>query len=461
MRRLVLVVGVLGLVGCGGLRDMFSAHTDAVAVVGGRELGAERVAALFVRSRGLAIQSDVMTRFAHLWVNYLLFADRVLAGDSLLDSASVLAANWPAVHQILIGRFHDQIVGQRSALDSARLDSAYGAGEYRLIRHILIRADTGMSAAQIQTKRRQAERLRAQAAAGAWEGANQANEDPNAKAQNGSVGVIGRGETAGPFDAAAFGLGPGEVAPVTETPFGFHVIRRPTLGEVREQFRLGVEQRLVARLDSTYLADLPQRLHLKVRSSAPATVREVARAPMEARQSGRVLASFDGGRFTAGDLARWFDLLPARAAQQIPTATDDDLKSFVQALARNAMLLAETHEAGVRLSDEELGRLRADLAMQVIELKTALRLDSLSAGDTAAGRSRAALAGAKVDAYLGRIAEDPQGLVPVPSPLADHLRERAAWRVYPAGVQRAFDMARAQRAALDSAAGRVAPEGRP
>jgi len=460
MRRLVVVASVLALVGCGGLRDMFTAHTDAVAVVGGRELEAGRVAELFVSSRALAVQSDVMTRFAHLWVNYVLFADRVLAGDSLIDSASVLAANWPAVHQILIGRFHDQVVGQRAVLDSVRLDSAYATGELRLIRHILIRTDTGMSASQLATKRRQAERLRAQAASGGWERANESNEDPNAKGQSGTVGVIARGETVPPFEAAAFALGPGELAPLTETPFGFHVIRRPALGEVREQFRRGVEQRLVARLDSAYLAELPQRLHLKVRSGAAATVREVARDAMQARTSRRVLASFDGGRFTAGDLARWFDLLPPQTAQQIPGASDDDLRNLVQALARNAMLLAETHAAGVTLTSEEFGRLRADLSMQVLELKTALRLDSLSEADTASARSLRELATARVDVYVGRIAEDPQVLVPVPGPLADHLREGAAWRVYPAGLQRAFDMARAQRAALDSAAGRVAPEGR-
>jgi len=459
MRRLVLA-SVLTLAGCGGLRDMFTAHSDAVAVVGGRDLTAERVSELFVGSRGLAVQSEVMTRFSHLWVNYLLFADRVLAGDSLIDSAAVLAANWPAVHQILISRFHDQVVGERTSLDSAGVDSAYGAGEYRLIRHILLRADTGMSATQIDTKRRQAERLRAQAAAGGWDRANQSNEDPNAKAQSGTVGVIGRGETVQPFDAAAFALQPGEVGPLTETPFGFHVIRRPALEEIRAQFREGVEQRLVARLDSTFLAELPKRLNLKVRSGAAATVREVARDPMGSRQSQRVLASFDGGKFTAGDLARWFDLLPPQAAQQIPTATDDDLRNFVQALARNAMLLAETRTAGVELTSEEFGRLRADLSMQVLALKTALRLDSLSAEDTASGRSRKELAAARVDAYLTRIAADPQTLVPVSGPLADYLREAASWRVHAAGVQRAFDMARAQRAALDSAAGRVAPEGR-
>lgn len=448
----------LALTACSGVRDMFSAHTDVVATVGDRALGVERVADLFVRSRALTVQSDVMTRFGYLWVNYVLFADRVLAGDSLLDSGTVQTANWPAIHQILIGRFHDQLVEQGVALDSSRVDSVYRAGDLRLIRHVLIRTDTTMSAAQREAKRRQAERIRGLlAGGGSWDRANQANEDASAKAQQGTIGVIARGETVDPFDAAAFALAPGELAPVTETPFGFHVLRRPGLTEVRGQYRQGVEQRLVARLDSTYLADLPKRLHLKVRSDAPATVRDVARDPLESRQSRKVLASFDGGRFTAGDLARWFDVLPPRMQEQIPTVTDDELKSFVGALSRNAMLLAETRTAGVHLTEEEIGRLRADLETEITGLKHALGLDSLAVADTAAGRSRKELAAKKVDAYLDRIADNPQTLVPVPPPLADRLRENSGWRVYPAGVQRAFDLARVRKAALDSAAGRTAP----
>lgn len=458
MRRMVAAAGVLALLGCGGMRDMFTAHTDVVATVGDRALGSERVADLFVGSRALTAQSDVMTRFSHLWVNYLLFADRVLAGDSLLDSTSVQTASWPAIHQILIGRFHDQLVARGVALDSARLDSVYRAGELRLIRHVLIRTDTTMSAARREAKRRQAVRIQGQlAAGGSWDRANQANEDTNAKAQQGTVGVIARGETVEPFEGAAFALAPGELAPVTETPFGFHVLRRPGLAEVWGPYRQGVEQRLVARLDSTYLAQLPKRLQLKVRSNAPATVRDVARDPMESRQSQRVLASFDGGRFTAGDLARWFDVLPPRMQEQIPSASDDDLRSFVQALSRNAMLLAETRTAGVQLTEEEKGRLRTNLAGELTGLKHALGLDSLAAADTAGGKSRAQLAASKVDTYLNRIAQSPQILVPVPPPLADRLREKGGWRVYPAGVQRALDLARARRAALDSAAGRTAP----
>lgn len=455
---LVATLGLMGLTGCNGLRDMFSAHTDAVATVGSRALGAERVADLFVRSRVLTVQPDILSRFSHLWVNYVLFADRVMAGDSLLDSTTVQTASWPAIHQILIQRFHQQLVAKGVTLDSTRLDSIYQAGDLRLIRHVLIKTDTGMTAAQRTAKRRQAEGIRsAVAAGGSWDRANAQNDDPNAKAQQGSIGVLARGETVASFETAAFALAPGELAPVTETPFGFHVLRRPTLSEVRAQYQQGVEQRLVARMDSVYLAQLPQRLHLKVRSNAPATVRDVARDPLASRQSRQLLASFDGGRFTAGDLARWFDVLPPRMQDQIRTAQDEDLRSFVQALARNAMLLTEAKEAGVRLTDEEVGRMRGDLKGQVTELKHALGLDSLTAADTAGGKSRTELVGKKVDAYLDKIAENPQTLVPVPPPLADRLRGVGGWRVYPAGVQRAFDLARGRKAALDSAAGRTAP----
>lgn len=461
MRSMAVVLGaaaVAAAAGCGGVRDMFSAHTDAVAMVGDRALAAERVADLFVNSRVLTVQPDVLTRFGHLWVNYMLLGDRVLAGDSLLDSITVQTANWPAIHQILIQRFHDQLVAQGVTLDSARLDSVYQAGDLRLIRHVLIKTDTGMTPAQLAAKRRQAEGIRsAVARGGSWERANASNDDPSAKTQQGSIGVIARGETVESFDAAAFALGPGDLAPVTQTPFGFHVLRRPRLGEVRNEYQQGVEQRMVARMDSVYLAQLPERLHLKLRSSAPATVRDVARDPLTSRQSRQQLASFDGGRFTAGDLARWFDVLPPRMQDQIASAQDQDLRTFVEALARNSMLLAEARKAGVRLTQDEQARMREDLQGQVAELEHALGLDSLAPADTAGGQSRTELVAKKVDAYLDQIAQNPQTLVPVPPPLADRLREVGGWRVYPAGVQRAFDLARARKAALDSAAGRTAP----
>ena len=460
MRRAVAVLAVLALAGCGGVRSMFSAHENAVAAVGGRELSAQRVADLFAGSRVLPLQAEVMERLAHLWAGYVLFGDRVLAGDSLLDSASVLAASWPNVEQMIIGRYHDQMAEQQVKLDSAQLDSIYAAGDLRLIRHILVRTDTAMTPAQRAAKRRQAERIRAQlAAGGSWERANQTNEDPSAKARGGEIGVIARGETVPAFDSVAFALAPGQLGPVTQTQFGFHVLQRPRLSEVRAAYRDGVRQRLVAHVDSTYLAQLPEKMHLTVRSEAPAAVRGVVNDPVAARQSRQVLATFDGGQLTSGDLARWLDILPPQTEQRLQSARDEDIKGFVTAIARNEMLLMQARKAGVHLDSTEYGQLRLALQQQLADVRRALGLDSVTAADTASRKARAAFVARRVDAYLGRIAVNPQQLVPVPASLVDLLGQRESWRVYPAGVQRALSLARERRATLDSAAGRAAPGG--
>ena len=65
MRRYIAVLGVFALAGCGGVKDMFSAHKDAVAVVGNRELSAQRVADLFLSSRTLPLPAGVGVRVAH------------------------------------------------------------------------------------------------------------------------------------------------------------------------------------------------------------------------------------------------------------------------------------------------------------------------------------------------------------------------------------------------------------
>jgi parvulin-like peptidyl-prolyl isomerase len=52
------------------------------------------------------------------------------------------------------------------------------------------------------------------------------SDDANTSLQGGDLGVVGRGELHPDLEKAAFGLGPGQVSAVTESPRGFHILQQ-------------------------------------------------------------------------------------------------------------------------------------------------------------------------------------------------------------------------------------------
>src|SRR5206468_6058720 len=99
-------------------------------------------------------------------------------------------------------------------------------------------------------KRRQAEQLLPQARGAGPHFAQLAtrySDDPGSKVQGGSLGLSQRGQFVQAFEDAAWQLEPGAVSAVVKSPFGYHIIRRPPLGEVRAAFASGVEDRATDR----------------------------------------------------------------------------------------------------------------------------------------------------------------------------------------------------------------------
>jgi len=450
LRRLaVLSATALSLAGVSGCRDALSAHADVVARAAGQELTATRLAELLGPQKAVALRREVIDRIADLWVDYQLFGAALAAGDSLTDTATVLAASWPAVMQRLANRLHDTLIASQPELTAQQVDSAYDAGSERWLDHILVAVKPDTTPEVRAAKRRVAEGYLAQLRAGAPFARVATRSDDRGTASNGgSLGLVGRGVLVKAFEDAGWALAPGQTSDVVETTFGYHIIRRPALAEIRDSFRVRLRDVQIGRLDSLFLDSLVNKSGIKVRGAAPAAVRAIVVDPRSAKTSSRVLATYSGGKVTSSGMARWLQAFPGQTRGMILQADDSTLREFVKSIARNEVLLEMVHDRGMALSvaerDTILERFRADIAQ--LEVAMGVAPESLAA-DPLARRDRAAAAAQRVDAYFSAIAVNPprRAFFEIPPFLADRLRARYPWNISPAGVDRALEQAQALR----------------
>jgi hypothetical protein len=269
--------------------------------------------------------------------------------------------------------------------------------------------------------------------------------------QGGALGVSERGQFVQAFEDAAWQLAPGGVSGVVKSPFGYHIIRRPALAEVRDSFRTSLEERLMYRLDSLYLDSLAIKRRIEPVSRAAALVRAAAGDLDDARSSTRVLVRYRGGSFGVKDLVRWLAALDPSVAQALPQATDEQITQFLKVLVQRQLLLQQADSAGVTLTGDDWGQLRAQHDSAITILGAVLNLTRQMLQDSASTpEARLAFAMARVHDYFDRVVRGRARFYPVPPFLAERLRARADWRVDQAGIRRALERAKEVRATADS-----------
>ena len=117
-------------------------------------------------------------------------------------------------------------------------------------RHILVKCEKGASAAMHATKKKGAEALRKQLLDGAdfAELANAHSDCPSGKQSGGDLPPFERGKMAQEFEKAAFEQEIGEIGPIVQTKFGYHIV------EVQKRIEPSEEElELLKKQTSSYL----------------------------------------------------------------------------------------------------------------------------------------------------------------------------------------------------------------
>ena len=460
MRRAGLAVLIAGsaLTGCSSFRDVFSSHAETAARVGTRQLKSAYVADIITRVGGPNANPEAAEVVTNIWVDIMLFGNRIAQGTLKPDSALLERLLWPQLAQTRSGVWHDTLVARRPAPSQAAVDSAYDGEGIRVFQHILVSA-SGPKAADTAKAKADAERLLPQARAGNFgKLAAQQSADPGSKADSGYLPPGPRGAFVVEFDTTAWRLKPGEVSGVVKSQFGFHIIRRPSLAEVRERMGAFLKQSQGALQDSLYFVALNEKNNVTVKSGAAAAVRSALGDLGGARKSSKVLVSFRDGAFTVGDFARWMGALGTPQLGQIRQANDTLLITFLKNLAQNTILLREADSAKITVNPQLYANLVGQYTEMITGLKQAIGLDGAEFSDSSktATAERVKLAGQKVEEYFDKLTKGQAQFRQIPPTLSAELRSQGDFKVYQAGIARAVELVLAKRRA-DSVAGKLTP----
>jgi hypothetical protein len=463
MRRfgiLMSLVLVTGLGACGSFRDLFSAHADVVAEAGDQRLTPQRLAQIMAGGKGMKANRDAANFVTNIWVDYSLFAQAVADGKLPVDSASIAQAVWPELAELRGSHWHDSLMARRSQISPKAADSTYQGNEIRVLQHILFRTPQNSVPEVRNAARKKAEGALARIKRGTDFGrlASQVSEDPGSKRDNGFLPPSPKGKFVPAFDSAGWSLAPGAVSGVVETPFGYHIIRRPPQADVRERINSYLVQNAGTRLDSIYMDSLAIINKLKVSKGAAAAMRAAGENPEEARNSKKRLTSYKGGELTVGEFMRWVRALPPQYAGQLKQADDTMLTQFAKILTQNVLLLRQADSAKIGVTPAEWKGLEEHYRGQLDTLRTEMGLDTAALWDsTAPPADRHKVASMKVDQYFDGLLSGKSRLRPLPSSLATLLRERSHYRIYEAGLNRSIELAEAERAKTDSTKPQAGP----
>src|SRR4051812_42053713 len=445
---------------CSGLKDALNAHTDWVARAGSAELSVTRLATLLGKSRA-PIRKDIAKSIANVWTDYQLLGVAAAHSDSLNDPKLIDEAMWPAFANIKARKWYDIVSKSWGTVDSAAAQKQFASGDMLSAEHILLLTQ-GMTDAQKAEAKKKADAIRAKVNSANFAATAQANsQDQQSARQGGSLGIFAKGTMVPEFEKALTALKPGEISPVIQTQYGFHIIRRPTYDQVKSQLLLASKGRSVAVAESTYLARLEQNGKIEVKKDAVKTVKAIGNDPDAYRRDNTVLATSTAGNFTASRLVGWLETMPpnARILDQIKQAPDSLIVSMIKRFANNELVLKQADSAKVQVDPAEITQMHASFLTAVNQAWGQLGISPSSLQDSTKSQGdREKLVARRIDEYFARMVQQAAPFVAIPTPVSNVLREKFGYSFNDAGFDRAVEQASKVRNSADSAHSAAQPQ---
>jgi len=442
----------MALAACDSVKDAMSAHSNDAAKAAGHELTVTDLATLMGKSQA-PLRKDVFNAVADAWVDYHLAAEAAANNDTLTDPKLAETAMWAAIDNIKAKKWYDLVSKSWAKPDSSAAEAFYNSGQVLAASHILL-VTQGMPDSAKATVKKKAEALRAQATSANFADlAKKNSQDPGSKIKGGSLGTFAKGAMVPEFEKALLATKPGEISPVIETQFGYHIIRRPLYSEVKPEIVQASSQVGLQAAESTYLATLEKNSHLVVKPGIAATVRAATEEPKAHESDKTVLATSDIGDFTAGRLAKWVETIPPQAqiGERIKTAPDSLIPNFVKNFVRNELVIHAADSAKVGPDATQMAQVRSFLTTSLVAAWSALAIDPRILANTAKSKSdRAKLAHQKVDQYIRDLLVQKAQYVDVTQPVEFALRQKYDWNINSDAVARALVEAAKVRLATDS-----------
>ena len=444
---------------CSSLRDALNAHTNWVARAGSAELSVTRLATLLGKSRA-PIRKDIAKSIANVLVDYQLLGVAAAHNDSLSDPKLIDEAMWPAIANLKASKWYDIISKTWGVEDTTAAQRQWASGDILAADHILLLTQ-GMTDAQKADAKKKAEAIRAKVNSANFDSTAMASsQDQQSARRGGSLGIFPKGTMVPEFEKALQALKPGEISPVIQTTYGYHIIRRPTYDQVKSELLLASKGRSVAMAESTYMAKLAASGKIEVKKDAPATVRAIGNDPDAYRRDNTVLATSTAGKFTASRLVGWLETLPpnARIIDQIKKAPDSLLVAMVRRYANNELVLKQADSAKITIDPAEIAQLHSSFVNAVKQAWSQLGVTPSSLQDSAKTESdREKLAAKRIDDYFTRMVQEQAPFVSIPTPLANVLRRKYSYSFNDAGFDRAVEQASKIRNSADSARSAAQP----